>query len=129
MLHNILHPPGVFSQDFIAHTFGLTPPVLNILAKETHLRSHGGNAVSSHQVIILVTTHLIANYLVRISFHHAIREWSVLRYILEHRQIPWRPSFNIIRFASIVWPNEFVARSMTINNEFQFFPILSNEVS
>jgi len=129
MGHYILNPLTVFPNDFKANSFRLALPVLDVLAKETHLRCHWWDTECGQDVVISITTHLVADYFVRISFHNTVREVSVLGNVLEDLEGTWGSCFDIVWLSSVVRPNELVSRGVTINNEFDVISFRGNEIS
>ena len=127
--NDVLYPTSILSKDLKAHRFRLASPVLNKLSKESHFGRHRWDPESRHHVVIGVSAHLVAYDFIRITFHHAVREWGVLGNVLENGKVSRRSLFYVVRFAAVVRPNEVIARSVAIYYEFDFLFAFGNEVS
>ena len=114
----VFYPLCIFTKNFIADRFGLTPPIFDELAEESHFRCYWWNPESFKHVIIGIPSHFISYHFIWVSFHWSIRETCILSNILKYCEISWSSWLNIIWFSSIEWPDEFISGSVTVNNEF-----------
>jgi len=129
VLKYVFNPSRVFLQDLEANTLGLTPPIIDELAKESHLRGDTGNSMHLEDIVVCIPTHLISDDLVWVTLHHAVREWCVLPDVLEQLKIPWVSVLDVVVLATVVWPNEVVSWSVTVDDEFQLVFLGWDEVS
>jgi cytosine/uracil/thiamine/allantoin permease len=129
VLHNVFDPSAVIAQNFVANRFRLASPVFNVLTKVAHFRGYGRDSESGKEVIVSISSHFVTNYLIRITFHYSVWEWSVLSNILENGERTRNSLFYIIWFTTIEWPYEIITRSMAIDNEFDIVFLRGDEIS